>query len=472
MAAMMRAANGQQRAWIALVGLLIVIFLTGGGSRADISSLPLLRGLAALALWYGLWGFTKSDLRSHSSALGLAGLTVLLVVSHITPLPPSVWQALPERDLIVQIDTAAGLGDIWRPLSMDPVGTVNALHALIVPCAVMILCTRLSDDQLDRLPGLLLVLAGASAIIAVLQGLGDPNGPLYLYQVTNNGVPVGLFANRNHQAVLMAIILPLLAAWHALADPPSRGTRKYLSIGIALFIIPLVLVTGSRAGLLTTVIAAISVVLLVQRKTSTGPSASSRQLIRRSRSVYVPSQALILAVAVLLVTVLAATVIAGRDEAIDRLINRDTADEMRLLILPTMKELLATHWLLGTGFGSFEAVYKVHEPDSLLFPTYMNHAHNDWLELILNGGVPAGGLVVVLAAMLLRRAVQVFKRDCAETAHAVALARLGMIVIGLLLIASIGDYPLRTPIMASIFAIALILVLRKARQPLPDHATS
>ena len=45
---MARAERAKQRPWIALIVLLVLIFLTGGGSRADIASLPVLRGVAVL----------------------------------------------------------------------------------------------------------------------------------------------------------------------------------------------------------------------------------------------------------------------------------------------------------------------------------------------------------------------------------------------------------------------------------------
>ena len=47
---MASAAKAQQRPWAVLTFLLVLIFLTGGGSRADIASLPALRGVAALVL--------------------------------------------------------------------------------------------------------------------------------------------------------------------------------------------------------------------------------------------------------------------------------------------------------------------------------------------------------------------------------------------------------------------------------------
>ena len=52
------------------------------------------------------------------------------------------------------------------------------------------------------------------------------------------------------------------------------------------------------------------------------------------------------------------------------------------------------------------------------------------------------------------------------------LAKLGLILIALLAVASVGDYPVRTPIMASILAIAVFCVLRKAKASEQENATS
>ncbi len=40
----------------------------------------------------------------------------------------------------------------------------------------------------------------------------------------------------------------------------------------------------------------------------------------------------------------------------------------------------------------------MHEPDALLRADYANHAHNDWLEVALTGGLPA--LLILAAACL------------------------------------------------------------------------
>ena len=50
--------------------------------------------------------------------------------------------------------------------------------------------------------------------------------------------------------------------------------------------------------------------------------------------------------------------------------------------LPTIERLIAAYAPWGSGLGTFEQVFKLHEPDALLSPSYLNHAHNDWLELV------------------------------------------------------------------------------------------
>ena len=55
--------------------------------------------------------------------------------------------------------------------------------------------------------------------------------------------------------------------------------------------------------------------------------------------------------------------------------------------------------LAGTGFGTFVPVYQTAESLSGISPAILNHAHNDFIEIVLEGGIPA----IALLADLLRR---------------------------------------------------------------------
>jgi O-antigen ligase len=154
------------------------------------------------------------------------------------------------------------------------------------------------------------------------------------------------------------------------------------------------------------------------------------------------------------VVLLAAMVLFGRAVALDRLFASDLiGGEQRVIFAPITFAIALAFLPFGSGMGTFEAVFRIYEPDSILKPTVFNHAHNDLVELLLTGGVPAvalfGGLMIWLGMRLpgLCRRPQSGRRADRWSARA------GAIVIAILLVASITDYPLRTPLLAAIFGL-------------------
>ena len=123
----------------------------------------------------------------------------------------------------------------------------------------------------------------------------------------------------------------------------------------------------------------------------------------------------------------------------------------------------------GSGFGSFPDVFKVWEPEEALGFTYTNHAHNDWLELLMTGGVPAMLLLLVVVAAWGWRtyvAWRVMKPATREARY----ARMASILVLMLALASVVDYPLRVPSMMG-FAVVLALWLhRDSALPRDDAA--
>src|SRR5687768_16497086 len=69
---------GRRRAWprwspalINVVGLLVLVFCMGGSSRGDVWSLPILRPVAILSLFYGLWALSRADVARHRFLFGM-----------------------------------------------------------------------------------------------------------------------------------------------------------------------------------------------------------------------------------------------------------------------------------------------------------------------------------------------------------------------------------------------------------------
>jgi O-antigen ligase len=134
-------------------------------------------------------------------------------------------------------------------------------------------------------------------------------------------------------------------------------------------------------------------------------------------------------------------------------------DEGRFVVTATTLAAAAAYAPIGSGLGTFATVYTAAEPAALLSPEYVNHAHNDWAELWLEGGVP---IAVVLAAFLVWYALMGFRAcmaDDASIAQDVDLARAAFAAVGLLLIHSTVDYPLRTGAMMAVFGFACALLV-------------
>jgi O-antigen ligase len=129
--------------------------------------------------------------------------------------------------------------------------------------------------------------------------------------------------------------------------------------------------------------------------------------------------------------------------------------------------MIGAYWPWGSGHGSFEATYQIHEPGALLAPFYMNHAHNDWLELLQTGGVAAGVLLAGFLGMVAWGSVQ-REQSCAMDSRVIRQGRTGLIILGLLGFASVFDYPLRTPALACLAGFMLVFACHSGKAGEPE----
>lgn len=425
-----------------LVLLFATCALGGGTAFADVPSLLYVRPVAVICLI--LFGITPASInwrmiRVPSTLLAL--LAVLMVV-QLLPLPPSIWTAFPGRTPYMEAATAAGIAQPWRPISLTPDLTLNSLVSLVVPAAVLLGVAKLRDDQRRATILLLIILCLASAMMGVAQFAGGADSPLYLYRRTYPGFPVGLLSNRNHQASLLSLLFPALRLWTLMPAGSQlwRRNRQRLALGLAVLIVPVVLATGSRAGIALMILGIATSILLFPFPHE---ERSRMQGLRRSLLVWaVP----IAGLAGLIVI----TYWLGRAASIERLVSLSAGTDQRFQFMPTVLRIVRETFPIGTGFGSFDPVFRQYEPDEILISSVFNHAHNELLELTMTGGIAGLLLLVALLIWLGRRLVASIKGRSEES----RVMRLGGLVVSFLLLASLVDYPLRPPLMAAIFALA------------------
>ena len=431
----------------ALIVFLILTFFLGGGSRDDVQSLAILRPLSLIICGFALLTLRREQVAAHKFLFGMTAVVFALIGLHLVPMPPTIWSALPGREIISEVDRVTQAGAVWRPISMVPNATWNALYSLFVPLAVLLLGVQLNREQRFQLLYVVIGLGLLSGLWGLMQAIGSPTSPLYLYRITMPGAAVGLFANRNHQAILLAILLPALVIYaiSGVRTIEAAKQKGWTAVAIGVVLIPLILVTGSRAGLLLAIVALIFAGLLYRK-----PSIA---VLGKRKATKISPRIAIGAFAVLCLGAL--TILMSRAEAFRRLMAPDQTEDLRFRVWGPIVEMAWKYFPVGSGVGSFVDVFKIDEPDSVLSPNYLNHAHNDWLEVFMTAGLP-GIILLAIAVFAFGRSSLTAFQTCMSDGRAVLFSRLGAVVIALLALGSVGDYPLRVPSLMCIFVIALL----------------
>jgi O-antigen ligase len=265
-------------------------------------------------------------------------------------------------------------------------------------------------------------------------GLGNP------FVNEDPGDVSGTFANRNHFALLLAIGCLLAPAW-AFREGRHARWRAPVALALALVFILMILASGSRAGILVGIIALILGLLLSWR--------SIRRELRHAPRWALP--ALIAAIIGTVALFVLISVAADRAASISRALEVEVGADIRSRSLPIVLSMIQDYFPFGNGYGTFDSAFRVHEPFGLLKLTYFNHAHDDFLEVVMNGGVPGLSLLVAALAWWLLASVRAWRSGSAPQ-H--LLPKLGSAILLLVFVASIFDYPARTPIIMSVIAIA------------------
>lgn len=431
--------------FIIAVIFLGAMFVLGGAARPEVQSLPFVRLAAVVMIAIALMQIDRQQWREiRLPVLFLLAVAAIIGVQLI-PLPPGTWAAMPGHGFYVAALHQAGVDNVWRPLSLTPDLTLNALLAVLPPLAAVFALG--TTDRALRVPLVSLLLAGigASAMIGLLQ---IASGSAYFYDITNEGSAVGFFSNRNHFAVLLAVGFPALACWTAMPhpDPNFRRVRRWLALCAAAAIFPLLLTTGSRAGLAIGVLGALLALGIRVPRASEEKGSADRTLSRRLLTL--------LPLAVGLAAVIG-VVLLSRDTAIRRLL--DGEDDLRSVYLPLYVDMAKTYFPFGSGFGSFDSVFRAFEPAQTLSTFYMNEAHNDLIQILIEGGILAALAAFAFSLWFAIRGWSLWRHKIRSPAD--LLGRTGSVIALLLLLSSAVDYPLRTPALAVLMAISCCWML-------------
>lgn len=423
---------------------LALALVIGGSSAAGYAANFLLQLIALAIISWSLWK-PRGSLPSREAEIPLvfAALAFALVLVQLIPLPRELWGALPANADIARELSAIGARPTWMPLSLDPTATmVGALWML--PAAAVLFAILIARAYRDHWIALSIVLVSvASVLLGAIQIAGGPESLAYLYARTNPGIAVGFFANGNHQATLLLCSLPFIAALYV--HHAERGSSKkavmagvLCGTAVALVLVGLA-INGSLAGIgLAVPVVGASAMILGWRR--------------------MPSMRIMAPVLAALAILSAVVVLVGPFG--NNLISADAENDSdsRLTVLTTAAPAVVAHAPFGTGLGTFVPIYKRLEDADTVDRFYMNNAHNDYLQVALEAGLPGLILVLLVLAWIAWRTATIWRasqRDPMERAATIALAAIAL--------HSLVDYPLRTAAISCVFAACLALIARPGR---------
>ena len=438
-----RARDASLLFWCAAF-LLVAAGLFGGASQFNPVRLKLVEFCALPLLFAGIRGIATSAATTGSRfAFALIAGVIGLPLIHILPLPPGLWAHLPggaDRILALKL---AGLSPGWAPLSLAPEETLGCLLALIPPTAMFLGVLQARTADLRGLILLWLLIGALCFVLGMAQIAGGPHSLFYLYRETNPDAPVGLFANKNHEAALFLALTPLAVSLALRRARAGDQTLRLLAVAFVFLALVGISVIRSRAGLAMAPLAVLGAALLIWRDGKGGRWAS-------------------LGLATAAVLAVCAVLWVGLTPILDRFAP-DPAQDARFQTWPTIAHAADVYQPFGAGFGTFARIYASVEPLTLVGPTYLNHAHNDYLEIWFEGGWPGVALGLTFVIWFAGVSLRAWRDTKGREA---SIARAGSLALVMLMAASTVDYPLRTEALATLTAFCCALL---ARAPQASH---
>lgn len=428
-----------------LCGVAMAASLIFGGATQKGGVSDVVAQLAALPLLALVLPDIGGRLAGSGWIAALLGVIVAVPLLQLVPLAPSVWSMLPGHDAVAETYRIAELDPPWLGLSVAPWATSISLLALIPPIAIFLGVLSCRADERRRLMLLATCIGVATVLLEVMQIVQGQKSGLRFHSVVETPTGVGLFANRNHTAAFLYSLTPLAA--YVLERYLSRRSTYGVLAVFALFMLFTLglMMTGSRAALLFGLVSAALTYALILGDRLGGARAGKAAIY----FVIAPT---------LIVTGLLAPYF-GLAQIIDRFAGEDVAADARWTVFRISFETMQAFFPLGSGLGTFDRVYPLFEPTSMIIPAIVNHAHNDILELAMELGLVGVLLVLCWLAATLIAAL----RNFSESDAALRKERFAaLIVVGLLFAHSAIDYPLRTSALAAVFAMCCAIICKKS----------
>ena len=301
----------------------------------------------------------------------------------------------------------------WAPASLAPESTAYAL-AMVVAAMVVFWTARQACAQGGTRPLIraVAIIGLLAAVAAIVQHAGDQRLIYGRWMPRDEGArPFGSFVNRNHFATWVLMAFPLVAGYVGATISAHQPTRRLTSeIAAAL----------QSLGTSTAWVAVAAVVMTIGLIVSTsrswllafGTSAVTaawvgrRRMTRRTRLWGVTGAAVLAGIVFAYVNL---QPLLGRVEE-----TLTTGAGGRPQIWRETLPIVHDFWMTGTGLGTYQTAMLVYQQGNRA--VFVNQAHNQYLQLLAEGGVLMAAPVLLGVFAFLRLFMRRLRADSSPSA--------------------------------------------------------
>src|SRR5437870_3524966 len=339
-------------------------------------------------------------------------------------------------------------------LSLDPYATrlvIIQVASLLIYFGATLIFTD-SPQRLRLLVRTITIFGFVLAGFGMTQSFATGGTRVYWFRELAQSSAFGPFINRHHFAgyMEMTIALPLGLLFSGVIE---RDKRPMYAFAAALMGIALIM-TNSRGGIISLAAEILFLAVLV--------SFRSKRLRHQNRAARARFAMVRAGLAFLLVAVLIGGAIGfGGSEVFSRLLGTPTAADPstgRAHFWNVTLDIIKANPYFGTGLGAFGVIYTRYDTHNGLFR--LEQAHNDYLQVLSDGGIVGGVFALAFVVILFRQGFvrretdDRFRRGVATGALAGCFA---------VLVHSFFDFTLHTTANALLFLILAALATQDSR---------
>ena len=388
---------------------------------------------------------------------------ILIGVLQVTPLPQTWLDQLSpahrsySRDVeVVAASSKLAPASEFGRLSLHPASTRQTVCLLVIGVSMFFLASQLLVDSFWLLfaCGVFAVHGAVFSMIGVFHQFSDDGRMFWLHAPSQGGQPFASFVNRNHAGDYLNLCLAgcigislwlsgrsgwLFPMRSAIGKSYRASLRQFASSwnsgSLAIVVVASVLITGligsiSRGAVLSAAIAFIVTIGFLRIRLAAW-------------------HGWLLGAGVLVVVMLSFTgsgILGARLYKLTDL--RLVATEPRLLHWRDSVRAIPDFWRVGSGLGTYRYVYPSYETHSS--DAWYYHAENQYLEAVVEAGVPALLLIATATAACLEASLHLAWR--ADDYRDLAVGATGLFAVASQAVHAAFDFGLYMPANMVLFA--------------------